>query len=120
MGEEGSTNQVSICEAMSIRSIFASRNPAFDSYPHNAALAFALPQFPATDTFSMSIAQLAIMTRRVVHGCRNPEYVGSFMRYVHELGGNAVPLKRRGVDYWIISNQCVGNLDQIDYVAVQQ
>jgi hypothetical protein len=105
---------------MSTRSIFASHDPAFDSYPHNAAVAFALPQFPAADISSMPTAQLATTMRRAVHGCRNSEYVRSYIRYVNELGGNAAPLKRRGVDYWMVSNQCLADLDRIDYGAEQR
>ncbi|GLB43316.1 hypothetical protein LshimejAT787_1302170 [Lyophyllum shimeji] len=106
---------VSIMSVFSIRSVLSSIHPAFATYTHNAIMPCGIPVFTKEEITTKSMTELAIIHRRNVNVARNVSFIGAYGQWLASIGGNTIPRRRPGGNFWMVSNQSIGHFDQIDF-----
>ncbi|KAF9067141.1 hypothetical protein BDP27DRAFT_1329344 [Rhodocollybia butyracea] len=97
---------------VSLRKLLATStgNDAFSEYTNNCHLSFAFPQLTVRQISAMSLYELALVHRRAIESVRNVSVVQEYEKWVAApsstggLDGKApIPLKKSGIDGWIIA-----------------
>ncbi|KAF9050939.1 hypothetical protein BDP27DRAFT_1433959 [Rhodocollybia butyracea] len=119
--EEGcnTPTRISINSVFSMRRILAEINPEFEQYPHNAFTPISLPFIDFRSISSMSLYDLALRHRESLNETRNVAYIRRVEKWRRCIGGGIVPLRRRGLESWLFSNQVISGLETLNLGSEQ-
>ncbi|THV00193.1 hypothetical protein K435DRAFT_837402 [Dendrothele bispora CBS 962.96] len=112
---ETDDSTVPVSTAVSLRQPFLERDPKFDEYTHNSLIPCSYPIMSKQEIANKSLVELAIIDRQCINNVRNIPFIRSFVQWVNSVGGALIPGRRQGEDPWIISNQVIGRIDDIDF-----
>ncbi|KAF9062163.1 hypothetical protein BDP27DRAFT_1451869 [Rhodocollybia butyracea] len=113
--EEGcnTPNKISITSLVSMRPILAEINPEFGQYPHNAFTTMALPFIDIRSLPLMSLYELALCHRESLNETRNIAYIQGVTKWLHKIGADIVPLRKRQLDSWSFTNQVISGVEEL-------
>ncbi|THU82327.1 hypothetical protein K435DRAFT_934036, partial [Dendrothele bispora CBS 962.96] len=114
LGETDSST-VPVSTVVSIRQPFLERDPKFDEYTHNSLISCSYPITSKQEIANKSLAELAIINRQCINNVRNIPFIRLFIQWVRSVGGVLIYARRQGEDPWLISNQVIGRIDDINF-----
>ncbi|KAK7462366.1 hypothetical protein VKT23_007967 [Stygiomarasmius scandens] len=112
---ETDRNTVNVHMAFSLRQLLTECDSKIENYPHNSQIGCSYPTLSKENIANLSLAELAIISRQSIDSARNVPFTQSLMRHLDSVGGTLIPERRQGQDSWIISNQVIGRVDDIDF-----
>lgn len=119
LDEPTNPNSLTSSSVFSIRPVLAAlaSSPSFATYPHNCGQLFPLPLLSISTLSATPLSTIALSHRRTLSLSRTPSFVQSTMEWTREQGGSATPARRIGTDSWMVTNQVVAGLTNVEWGA---